>query len=73
LLSGSSEVVIDPVEELLQVHIHGDRFALADVLLRFGYGLMRRAAGAEPVALVAIDGMTEDNLRDAGSSYGNNS
>lgn len=45
--------MIDTVKELLQVNVHDNCLALADVFLRLGYGLIGRASGTESVASVA--------------------
>ena len=44
-------VVIDPIKEFLKIKIHHPAMTLCDVLLRFGYRLMRRAFRPEPVAV----------------------
>ena len=46
------EVVIDPVEELLQIKVDHDAQARADVLLRAPHRLMGRASGPKPVARI---------------------
>jgi len=42
--------VIDPVEELLQVHVHNEATTFLHVGLRTPHGVVRRPPGPEPVA-----------------------
>ena len=44
--------MVDPVEEFLQVKVHDVAVAVRDVSLRLGDGVMGRAAGAKPVAVL---------------------
>ena len=46
------DVVVDPVEELLQVDVHDKAVAGRDVRLRLFHGLMRRAPRPEAVAVL---------------------
>jgi hypothetical protein len=43
--------VIDPIKELFKIEVYYPAMACGDVLLRFGYRLMRRAFRPEPVAV----------------------
>jgi len=45
-------VMIDPIKEGLQVHVHHPAVASTDVRLHFAYGLMRRALWAKSVAVM---------------------
>ena len=51
------DVVIDPIEELLQIEIDHDVEARADVVLRTLHRPMSRASGPEPVARVRETGV----------------
>ena len=46
------DVVVDPIEELLQIEIDHDGVARPDVFLSAPYRLMGRASGPEPVARI---------------------
>jgi len=43
--------VIDPIKEFLKIQVYHPAMTCGDVLLRFGYRLMRRAFRPEPMAV----------------------
>ena len=45
-------VVTDSIEKLLQIEVHDVASPGSDVLLRSGYGVMSRAPGTKPVAVL---------------------
>ena len=53
------DVVVHPVEELFQVHVHHDRSALRHVFLRLPQSVVRSASGTEAVARVRKGGVQQ--------------
>ncbi len=49
--------MIDPIKEFLKIEVNHPAMARSDILLRFGYRLMRRAFRPEPVTVFGEDGV----------------